>query len=166
MCQELDLKFGIGFGDNAPKVRFPIIEKSTITGINSVSWYLRSINENKIDGTHFGSIFLQLRRDVKKLLVTSTLYSDWNKKDKFPNIIESFSTILDVFYPPVPSTPILTDFSSVEDIPLLIPRDDIRSFMQISNSELDQLISKKLLTAFGEGNKVITRKSLLDLLDS
>lgn len=169
---KLGLDFGLG-EDDKPKVRLPIVEKSTIASRTEFAWYLRSLaadnlrpEQNEVllaDGTHFGSAFLQLRRDVVTLRAEMELATDW-RKAALPNLFEVQSIDIPVFHPPVPKTPALTNFTSVDSIRLMVPTKDVQDFLGITEQEVDSLIESNALRSFGQNRATVTRASLIELI--
>jgi hypothetical protein len=70
--------------------------------------------------------------------------------------------------PPPPSTPQITDFSNLNQLPPVIPWSDVKDLLGLkgstSDEELNTLIKYNGLVAFGKDKKHITRGSLLRLL--
>lgn len=168
---KLGLNFDL-FGEDKPKVRLPIVEMSTIASRQEFAWYLRALKADDIppdqqeifipDGTHYGSAFLQVRRDVRMIKVRAVLAADWNKNAV--NTIDEQVVEVPVFHPPLPKTPTLTRFTNPDVMPLLAPRGDVERFLGVKPNELDTLVKDGQLKAFGEGADNITRASLLKLL--
>ncbi|WP_282605668.1 hypothetical protein [Pelagibius sp. Alg239-R121] len=169
---KLGLDFGLS-GEDEPKVRLPIVEKSTIASRTEFAWYLRSLaadnlrpEQNEVllaDGTHFGSAFLQLRRDVVTLRAEMELATDW-RKAALPNLFQVEAIDIPVFHPPVPKTPALTNFTSVESIQLMVPTRDVQDFLGITAQEVETLIDNESLRAFGQNRATVTRASLVELI--
>ncbi len=169
---KLGLSFDLFGGADKPKVRLPVVEKSTIASRTEFAWYMRSLDAKTVgegqtevllaDGTQFGSAFLQLRRDVAKLRVNMLLATDW--KNSIPNLFEEESVTLQVFHPPVPKTPQLTDFSSTSDIRLMVPTREVQEFLGVDEEEVAAMITAGELVAFGKEQAAVTRSSLLKLI--
>lgn len=169
---KLGLDFGLS-GDDEPKARLPIVEKSTIASRTEFAWYLRSLTADNLrpeqnevllaDGTHFGSAFLQLRRDVVTLRAEMELATDW-RKAALPNLFEVQSIDIPVFHPPVPKTPALTNFTSIDSIRLMVPTKDVQDFLGITEQEIESLIDSNALRSFGQNRSSVTRASLVELI--
>ncbi|MEM7482361.1 MAG: hypothetical protein AAF481_14385 [Acidobacteriota bacterium] len=145
-----------------PRRRTIQLEKATLAAPDEFGWYLRSSGAEQKEGLHYGTAFLQLSRKVKRLRVKVGLASDWT--NGVPNQIEDFTIDLGVHHPPIPKTPQLTDVTDMRSLPIVIPRDDIKTLLAITDEELSRLISNKDLRAFGSEGKLITKGSLSRLL--
>ena len=154
---------GSGSSDEPPQPSFVLLEAATIAKANEFAFYLRSKADQLKDGTHFGVAFLQLSRKVTKLRVRATLATDW-QGTRIKNQIEDFEVILDVNHPRIPQTPSITDFTATSSIPIVVPRDDVKTLLSIEDAELDELIKTKRLVSFGKESKHITKGSLINLL--
>ena len=140
-----------------------ILQKTFRASANEFGWYLRSDDQVQQEGVHYTAAVLQVSRDVDKLDVVVEHISDW-KKGGVDNQNIPLTKTLKVIHPAVPDTPQLSDLSSPTTIPIVVPREDVRKLLAITDGELGTLISDGLLVAFGAGKKRITKGSLVGLL--
>jgi hypothetical protein len=155
---------GLSFG-SVMKPSFPITSKAFLAGPREFGWYLKSNETEQKEGVHYGTAFLQLSRSVAKLQVQLTLGSDWKGGSVDNQSEPTLTTILEVKHPAPPETPQITDFTSPDSLPLVIPRDDVKKLLAIDDAEFAVLVSQKRLDAFGSGDaQVVTKGSLLALL--
>src|SRR5262249_28090250 len=124
----------------------------------------RSINENRKEGIHYGVAFLQLSRKVARLKVDLNFGSDWDGGGVDVQT-EKPSITLEVKHPKIPDTPSITDFTNPDELPLVIPRDDVKTLLNLTDEELNALIKPDGLVAFGEAKKHITKGSLIRVLE-
>jgi hypothetical protein len=131
----LGLSFGKIFAPG-----FPVLDKAFLASETEFGWYKRSGGERQQEGLHFGVAFLQVSRKVHKLEVEYALATDW-KGGGVDSLLEPLEIqVLDVHHPPIPKTPQLVDFSSLERIPLVVPRSDAKTLLGVDDKELDTLI--------------------------
>ncbi len=157
---------GLSFGsEDTPKVRHRIARKAWIASPSEFAWYYHSVNDHKAEGLLNGTAFLQINKDVDELDVRTEIRADWGKNADFENVFEE---TLRVIHPPVPKTPILSDLTSSDRMPIVLPRHDVSKLLGISNEELQSLLddpSEKGLRAFGAKQKYVTKGSLARLLE-
>lgn len=89
------------------------------------------------------------------------LASDWKNH---VNRIEVFRKTLEVHHPATPSTPVITDFTDTDRIPIVVPRGDVKKLLSVTDAELDELIRAEKLVAFGAAAEHVTKGSLISLL--
>ena len=156
----LGLTFGPLF-----KPKFPIIENAFFGNRREFGWYLRSSKENRKEGIHYGLAFLQVSRKVSKLKVDVNFGSDWDGGGVDVQS-EKPSITIEVKHPKIPDTPTIVDFTNPDELPLVIPRDDVKTLLSIDDADLDQLLaSSNGLVAFGKDRKHITKGSLIRVLE-
>ena len=140
-----------------------ILQKTFRASASEFGWYLRSDDQAQQEGVHYTAAVLQVSRDVDKLEVVVEQISDW-KKGGVDNQKIPLTKTLKMSHPRVPTTPQLSDLSSPATIPIVVPREDVRKLLAITDEELEALISDGPLVAFGAGKKRITKGSLVSLL--
>lgn len=154
---------GLSFG-SLLKPKIPILDKAFLAGGSEFGWYLKSNEQEQKEGVHHGVAFLQMARTVAKLKVQVVLGSDW-KGGGVDNQSENFVKTLTVRHPDPPATPQITDFTSSESLSLVIPRDDVKTLLNIDDAAFDALVESKRLVAFRTADKcVVTKGSLITLL--
>lgn len=147
--------------DNRLEEKLFASQKPWIANDSEFCWYF-SGNPPRSEGIHHGTAFLQLSRMVAKLKVTTTIKTDFGTKADF---VHKFVTELDVNHPSIPTTPILSDLSSPQSIPIVVPASDVKKLLNVDDSGLKKLIEMKDgLVAFGSKKQVISKGSLIKLL--
>ncbi len=167
-AQGLQLAFGGKKKNDKPKKTVQITQMASITGANSFSWYMHSLDNVKKDGLHYGTAFLQVSRKVSYLKVKAQVHVDWVYIDGISNVpstTSNFEKKIPVYHTDPPKTALTTDFTSADSIPIVIPRNDIKGLLNIEDQDLDNLIKDNKLLAFGKEQKHISKGSLIKLLD-
>ena len=114
---------------------------------------------------HYAVAFLQVSRKVSKLMVDVNFGSDWDGGNV--DVQTANPTIMvEIKHPKIPDTPTIVDFTGPAELPLVIPREDIKTLLGIDDTDLDKLLDKPDgLVAFGKDRKHITKGSLLRILE-
>ena len=154
---------GLTFGPLI-KPRFHILDKAFLADRTEFGWYRMSHEDTQQEGPHLGMAFLMVHKAAKRLSVSATLSTDW-EGGKVDNQVITIVKELTLVHPDQPKTPDLYDLSDVRELPITLSRAEIQNLLGVSGFELDDLLARGILKAFGSGDSMrITKGSVISAL--